>query len=174
MKIQPASCGRCSKIIHLVEDAGIRWTLNPEPLDAHQATQTLLSGQELYALRRTREGRPYGLLVPTPDLLGGLHDPSPASRPEILGTHPCPTGAAHALLPASQPASEEKGVVCPKGRQSPAPEAARAIPAEPATPSRSDAPVCDNCSQPCEDGTYASVRLGELTVWAIHTLEPCG
>lgn len=32
-------------------------------------------------------------------------------------------------------------------------------------------PCCDACGQPCADGTYASIQVGELTVWAQHVQE---
>jgi hypothetical protein len=32
-------------------------------------------------------------------------------------------------------------------------------------------PVCDECGKPCADGTYASIELGDLLVWAAHVSE---
>jgi len=43
----------------------------------------------------------------------------------------------------------------------------------PVAASRRSEPRCNSCSQSCADGTYASISVGELTVWAQHVVGPC-
>ena len=173
MKIKVGQC-RCMEIIYLVEEAGLVWTADMTPLDAVDAVDALLGGRELYQVTGGSGGT-LRLSTARPDVLralrSGLGDP-----PVVVRSHGCPPRAARALaapLPGKEPDP------CPKGRENGVQGAARAVPAEPVTSrrsrtavQRSSEPLCDGCSQPCADGTYASIELGDLLVWAQH-VERC-
>lgn len=171
-----ATCTRCNKIIYLAEEAGLRWTADVEPLDAQEALTALVGGREVY--RVTLPGP--SLSTARPAVLKALREAPVGDRPIVVASHPCPTGVAKALR-AVLPASEgEGGPGAPKGPAGPsgrrtAPSSGRAT--EPCgVPSAANLrtePVCDGCGEVCADGTYASVGLGDLIVWAHHT-EHCG
>lgn len=176
MKIQPGTC-RCGALLYLVEDAGLRWTADMTPLDAQEATAALLAGRELYRL--TLVGKtPSRLRTAKPDVLKALRTAMPDERPIVVGSHPCPTGAARALLPAPQPAGGPGGPTRPP--KAPVPPS-RPFSGQPTVSSSapdagiqgSEGPRCDDCGLIMRDGEYVSAQLGEVYVWAIH-LTDCG
>lgn len=165
MKIKVGQC-RCMEIIYLVEEAGLVWTADMKPLDAGEAVDALLGGRELYRVTGATEGT-RRLSTAKPAVLAALRG-EPGERPVVVRSHGCPPRAARALI-APLPGKEPDP--CPKGRENGAQGPARAVPAEPVT-SRRSRTVCDACSKPCADGTYASIELGDLLVWAQH-VERC-
>lgn len=175
MKIQPGQCKRCKAVIYLVREAGITWTADMTPLDDQSLIAALVGGQEIYLL--ALDGKQFG---PAPSqklkefLSGGR---------TLLASHPCPTAVAGALLSAIQKAERDvvpgKGPrpsVPPKNRFSGQPRSLGTVPTADRSPSEAPfdfqkmklKPVCDGCSQPMDDGTYASVELGDILVWAQH------
>lgn len=172
-----ATCTRCSKIIYLVEEVGLRWTADLEPLDAQEAVSALVSGRQVY--RVTQPGT--RLSTARPGVLKALREAEPSERPIVVGSHPCPEGAARPLTPVQG------------GGEGLAPKASGRPPVPPSRPSLGlptggstvksadrrgtetlrGAPKCDTCGQPCEDGTYGAIQLGDLYVWAQH-VNACG
>jgi hypothetical protein len=164
MKIQPGQCKRCKAVIYLVREAGITWTADMTPLDAQTVIQALVGGREIYAV--SLDGKQ---LKPAP---GHLVKSWLSDGRTIVASHPCPTAVAGALLSAVEKAGREvvpgKGPgpsVPPKNRSSGPLRSSATAPTAEHPGSR---PTCDGCSQPCADGTYASIDLGDLTVWAHH------
>lgn len=109
--------------------------------------------------------------VQRPEVPTGPKAPSsPPAAPSgpFSGPLTTPSGVTGAGLPRSEP---QEGVQAPVSRPntpSPVPGATRGS----ARPSGGRTrPRCDGCGQPCADGTYASVAVGELTVWAQHVQE---
>lgn len=172
--IRIETCLRCGRPLFVEPMAGLKIKCDPEPLDAQAAVQALVGGRSVWAVRLDRQNRPCALLGATPAMLGGLTGlRTPAGRPTLVAEHRC-SGTAQAGsqgLPTPQVAPEP--TPCPKGPEKPVQGAARGKPAERATPRRTEKPVCDGCGQPCADGTYAAVHLGELVVWAQH-VDSCG
>jgi hypothetical protein len=176
-----ATCTRCGRMIYLAEEVGLRWTADMEPLDAQTAVQALVGGREVY--RVTQPGP--SLQTAKPDVLKALREAPVGDRPTVVGSHPCPAGAAKALTPVLPASEGEGGTGAPKGPAGPS-EPRTAPSSGPATERsgapnaetrRSDtlrgAPKCDGCGQPCADGTYASIALGDLIQWA-HHVTACG
>lgn len=173
-------CQRCMGMIYLAEEVGLRWTADLEPLDAQKAVQALMVGREVY--RVTQPGP--RLQTAKPDVLRALREAEPGERPVVVASHPCPTGAAKAFKPVL-PASQEPGQGNPQGAHPKASVAPSRPSSGPSTTSStrptardaarqaSDGPRCDGCGQPCADGTYASIALGDLVQWA-HHVTTCG
>lgn len=178
MKINLGRCTRCGKYCLLAEVNGMRAVAEMEPLSLDGTIRSIAAGRTVYVLRTDDQNRPKGLAVAlTRDLrnaegltLLGDHEHSGAVRPaETLST---PQTA-----PCTDPALSGRQA----GAQGPSwpSQDATATPARAVTPSRSSRkievkPCCDACAQPCADGTYAAVHLGDLLVWAQHLEGECG
>ena len=182
-----ATCTRCNKIIYLAEEVGLRWTADLTPLDAQAAIQALVDGREVY--RVTQPGN--RLSTAKPDVLKALRERGTTEGPVVVASHPCPSGAAKALKPVLPAVQEEGGPGAPKASAGPSerrtaqlsgqPTGSSSVPA--AVTSRSEGragphasgaqPRCDGCGQPCADGTYASIALGDIVQWA-HHVDACG
>lgn len=167
MKIQPGQCKRCKAVIYLSREAGITWTADMEPLDALTMVGPLVEGREIYLL--SLDGRQLGPAPATilKELLRGGRT--------IVASHPCPTAVAGALLSLAEKGVRQGDQGRPKGRET----GTQAPSRRSLAPTRSSStaptaghlgsrPICNGCSQPCDDGTYASIELGNLTVWAEH------
>lgn len=103
MKIEDGQCTRCGALIHLVVEAGMRWTANPRPLEAAEAVDALLGGRELY--RVTLIGQTYrNLSTASPAVLRALLG-EPGERPIVVASHECPPAASQRL--ADRPAAQE-------------------------------------------------------------------
>ena len=98
------------------------------------------------------------------------------ARPGELGPvreHRCTVNAQEALSRLRTPSKVSTPQPTPHepsaGQQTPfsGPSAANSS-ARSAGPARSDGPRCSACSKPCADGTYASIEVGELVIWAQH------
>lgn len=164
MKINPATCGRCSEMLWLGEDAGLRWTADMTPLDRDAAIQAMIAGRELYVVGGTHMTR-YRTGQPT----GTVH-----------AAHGCPSGAARALEKVSPvlgdpnaPKGREtgaQGFVVPSTRSSARPEAPSS--ARSAVRRRSDGPDCSLCGHQirlADVETYAMIELGATVIDAFHT-----
>lgn len=173
MKIKLGQC-RCMAIIYLVEEVGLVWTADMEPLDDQTAMGALLAGRELYRVTLVGENL-RKLSMARPEALKALRG-EPSERPTIVRSHGCPPGAAKALLPASQ---QGGGTRTPKALRSPsvAPSrpssgASRSSAAAPAAVRHLSDPTCDRCGQPCAPGTYWGIQLGAEWLNVEHA-DPC-
>lgn len=182
IKVEP--CKGCGGPLLVDRFMGLAVRCEVTPLDAQAAGAALLAGQELHRVMYLG-GRPSSFSSASPAVLGALRG-EPSERPMVVVTHRCPSGATGARQSASQevagpgtPATPPKAPVAPSRPSSGSirpnsPTPATVLTAE---PRRSDtpgpSPRCSGCGQPCEDGTYAAIGLGELIVWA-HHVEECG
>lgn len=166
MIVKMATCTRCRQLIWMGEEVGLRWTADLQPLDAQEALSVVVGGRDVYRL--TQPGP--DLKAARPDVLTQLRTAEPGERPVVVASHPCPSGAARSL-PKAEVAPEADP--CPKVPEKPAQGAARGRPAPRATSRRTEKPKCDGCGQPCADGTYASIALGDIVQWA-HHVDTCG
>lgn len=167
-----AQCLRCKGVIYRADEVGLVWTADLNTLDAQTALHALLDGRQVYVVLQ-----PGNILTTArPEDLSRLREANP---PMVVASHPCPAGASK-VLEARLPAPEGEG----EGGAPKEPARPSAVPSRPSSgpstePSgaqtavkhRSD-PVCDGCGKPCADGTYASIELGDLLVWA-HHVENC-
>lgn len=111
------------------------------PLDGPGAMQAALGGSTLWAVRKTPDGRPHTLQVPSPAMLGALGQPlPPASLPFIAAEHRCTKRGTEAARAADRVAwadrSKETDPTAPKARVAPSGTASSASQAElsPASP----------------------------------------
>lgn len=86
---------RCMAVVYLVEEAGLKWTADPEPLGADEAVQALLAGRELYRVAYVGS-TPSRLQAARPEVLAALLG-EPGERPVVVPNHECPPGAVRAL-----------------------------------------------------------------------------
>ncbi|QMP84447.1 hypothetical protein HUN42_00070 [Streptomyces phage Dagobah] len=166
-----AQCPRCSTPVHRWKVGGIEYTADLTALDGPGATAAVLGGRKLYritAVGPVRNIRP----AYTKELaaLGG------AEPPTIVGGHPC-TALTRPLAAPQQsggatPPGKAPGPAAGRTAPSPVPSSRTSRTARTADRRRTD-PVCDQCGQPCADGTYASIALGDLVVWAQHVTGEC-
>lgn len=161
MKTEPCNgCGRMI-IVHSVANLAVR--CDPTPLGAQEVVRELGAGRQMWTpqdgrrLRAARPGDAELLREHRCTAAGALRSPSP-----VLGDPNRPKGrqaGTHSLAGPPTPSS--------------APRTAHSGARHAASPSSETRPRCSACGQPCTDGTYASVGVGELTVWAQH-VETCG
>lgn len=188
IKVEP--CKGCGGVLLVDRFMGLTVRCEATPLDAQAAGAALLAGQELHRVLYLG-GRPSSFSSASPAVLGALRG-EPSERPMVVVTHRCTAGATGARLTASQ---EVGGTQAPKAPQSPpagrgTPFSGHSSPSSTAHtaakhPSKTripptfvdgqsiQGPRCSGCGQPCADGTYASIELGDILIWAIHT-EGCG
>ncbi len=164
-----AVCPSCSTPVYRVKVGGIEYTANLAALDAQQAVAEVIAGRRLYRLTFVG-GNPVSLRPADNRMLAALNR-GPDERPTVVSQHPC-TAVSRPLTPGTASGSTS----APKGRETGVVDPATPSPARPTERSGarsaerppSDAVRCSECGQPCEDGTYASIALGELTLWAAH------
>lgn len=166
--IQIEPCRGCGRTLGIHKIANLTVRLEIEPLDAGQATQALLGGRNLWRVTQT------SVSGVRPAELTALAQRGVTEGPHVCQEHRC---VAVSRPDGSTPVPEANPT--PKARQSPPVDvstlsSARSTARSSARPavSRGSRPVCDGCGEPCADGTYASISLGELTVWAQH-VETC-
>lgn len=164
IKVEP--CKGCGGVILVDDFMGLRIRCEAAPVDAQTAGSALLAGQSLYRVHYLG-GRPSSFGSASTAVLGALRS-EPSERPMVVVQHRCKAEATGAPLRASEPVHVPEEPKCPKGRENAAQGAARGRSVEPVTRRRSNEPVCDGCGQPCADGTYASIALGDLIEWAHH------
>lgn len=171
-----AVCPSCGLPVHRMKVGGIETTADLAALGPAEAVAARIAGRRLYRITFVG-GRPLSMRPVDNLVLTKLADAPPEERPHVVAGHPCaavsrpltPSPGSGAGGPGKGPQTGAQGFV-PSSTPSPAPDAP-AAPARTAARLRSDAPRCDACGKPCADGTYASVSLGELTVWAEHVQE---
>lgn len=181
IKVEVHSCGR---LTYVDEFTGLTIRTDTEPLEADGATKALLGGAELYRVYFLG-GRPSRYGGATPDVLAKLRT-EPGERPLVVRAHRCTehstlqrgcTAVSRPNTPSPVPSAQPVPPSPSAGRTetpSPGPQTEPfSVPGARPTATRSDGrPTCSACGRPCADGTYASIALGELTVWAQH-VEQC-
>lgn len=160
MKLEPCpGCGR-AVLIHSVANLTVK--CEPTPLDGQGIAQELGAGRQIW----TPE---FG-----PGLIPKRLRPAQPGDSKLLREHRCVSvsganPAPSVPAPPKAPQSPSGGRVAPSTRSS-GPSTDHSGARRAASP-RSETPVCSACSQPCQDGTYASIEVGELLVWAQHVEE---
>jgi len=162
-KIELGLCRQCGRTTFMGEASGMAYVADPSPLGRPEAITALLAGRNLYVVVGKK------LHVANAARLANPDGP-------ILADHGCPPGASKLVAVSATPkaprAASERGQGEPDSptRQPETSSAVTDAPAAPATPRPTEAtgPRCSGCSQPCEDGTYAAIHLGELLQWAEH------
>ena len=163
-------CPACSSRIHRMEVCGLEMKGNLIPLDAQQAMGEVIAGRRLY--RITFAGGAPLTMRPADNLvLAKLATAEPGERPYVVAEHPCAAVSRPLGVPAGGTPAENPPVP-PAGRTAPysGPQGVDGA-ASGAGTRRSDGPRCSGCGQPCADGTYASVTLGDVVMWAQHVAE---
>lgn len=176
IKVEP--CKGCGGALLVDRFMGLTVRCEVTPLDAQAAGAALLAGRELHRVMYLG-GRPSSFSSASPAVLGALRA-EPSERPMVVVTHRCPSGATRppeslaapsaASTPKEAPAGPPVAPGTPSwGRSTEASSAPRAA----TLVSDPSGPRCSGCGDPCADGTYASIELGDILIWAIHT-ENCG
>ena len=166
-----AVCPSCSTPVYRVKVGGIEYTANLAALDAQQAVAEVIAGRRLYRLTFVG-GSPVSLRPADNRVLAALNR-EPDERPTVVSQHPC-TAVSRPLTPGttsgstSGPKARQAGVQSPAVRTTPSSAPSTERSGAPAADRRPSDVRCSECGQPCEDGTYASIGLGELTLWAAH------
>lgn len=180
IKVEP--CKGCGGVLLVDRFMGVTVRCDPTPLDAQAAGRTLLAGQTLYRVTY-QGGRPHSFASASPAVLGALRT-EPGERPMVVEAHRCTKNGSTAPVSASQGGGGTQTPKAPQGASQPRPAAPTTPSSVPSTvrssasaaePHRSSpaSPRCSGCGHPCADGTYASIELGDILVWAHHT-ENCG
>lgn len=173
-KIEP--CSGCGRIILVHPVANLVVRLDTEPLDAKGAADALIAGRGLWRVTQT------SVTGVRPAELSALAARGVTEGPQVVQEHRCPagsaplsrsgySGAATAPKGPEKPAQRLAGRPTPSSARPTAHSGARNAVQRPSSGPR-EAPRCSACSGPCEDGTYASVELGDLVLWAMH-VERC-
>ena len=175
-----AECPRCRQQILRMKVGGIETKANLLPI-----TDPVGDTGRVYRILFADDGRPRTLRPAYPVELVAFVTSPVGDRPYLTREHPC-TAVSRPLTPS--PASgtgdpgkgPQTGVQSLAGRTTPSPaRSTEASGARSAAQRRSEAavrpsdgsaarPRCSACGKPCADGTYASVALGDLVLWAEH------
>lgn len=184
IKVEP--CKGCGGVLLVDRFMGLTVRCEATPLDAQAAGAALLAGRELHRVMYLG-GRPSSFSSASPAVLAALRT-EPSERPMVVVTHRCPPGAVRPSESLSTPSAASTPKAAPVGPPAapgtpswgPSTEAssapsAESRPSERLAPSVADpsGPRCSGCGHPCADGTYASIELGDILVWA-HHVEECG
>ena len=165
-----AVCPSCSTPVYRLKVGGLETTADMTALDSPAAVGEVISGRRLYRIVFTG-GRPLAMYPADNLVLSKLATAEPGDRPFVVAGHPC-TAVSRPFTAPVDPEAGSGPKDRPAGPQTPSrvPQTDPSGVPSAETP-RSDGPRCSGCGQPCADGTYASVAVGELTVWAAHVLE---
>lgn len=172
------TCGRLTYVDEIAPKLTVR--TGTEPLDSAGALEAVMGGVNLWRVTSLGGGRPHNLTSAPPAVLAAL---SGAEPPTVVAEHRCDAREA-VSAPVSRPQGGSVGSQAVPGPQgpsagrtgTPSPERQTAHdPAQPAhqpaTPS-DKAPTCENCQAAISpDQPHAAIQVGELYVWAVHTLE---
>lgn len=161
IKIEP--CRGCGRTLGIHKIANLVVRLEIEPLDAAQATQTLLGGKNLWRVTQT------SVSGVRPAELTALAKAEPGERPHIVQEHRCaavsrpdrPSPVSQVQPVPHEPSADRQ---TPSSGPSAAPSSAR-----PAGPRRSE--PCHSCQKPVIlDGPeeYVAIQLGATVIWAQH------
>lgn len=160
-------CRGCGRLLLVHPIANLTVRLDSVPLEPDGAVQALMGGIPLWRVTST------SVSGARPAELTALRERGSTEGPRIHQEHRC-TAVSGPNTPKAVSAS-------PKGSQRP-PADRSALQGSVRRPERSSAPSaatpvseprCDGCGEPCSDGTYASVAIGDIIVWAAH-VENCG
>lgn len=160
MKLEP--CIGCGRMVLIHSIANLTVKCEPTPLDGQGVAQEIGAGRQIWTPEFGPGLIPKGLRGARPGDAKLLreHRCAAVSRPGTPSAVPAPPKAA------PRPAQRRVAPSTPSSGPSTDHSGARRA----ASP-RSETPVCSACSQPCQDGTYASIEVGELLVWAQHVEE---
>lgn len=179
IKVEP--CKGCGAQLMVDRFMGVTVRCDPTPLDAQTAIQAVLASQTLYRVHALG-GRPSSFGSASHDVLRALKT-EPSSRPVVVPEHRCtPNGYKAPQTPSQAVGGTGAPVNPPKAPVGPsAPSSGSSRPTSSAletahtaaTPDSRPQPRCYTCGEPCEDGTFAAIELGDILVWATH-VEECG
>lgn len=161
IKIEP--CIGCGRIILQHRIANLVVKCEPTPIANVGDIVKLLSAPNppgLWMVERNQAGQPSRLRGARAGELGVVPEHHCAAATRVSDRKP-PAGHPQPAQ-ASPSISEAESVLGGPAR----PGDASTAPFS--TSRRINTPRCDGCSRPCADGTYASIQLGDLTVWAHH------
>jgi hypothetical protein len=174
--IKVENCPACGRMILSMAVANLAVRVDPSMLEADDAVRLLLDGRALWRVMHLG-GRPYRLTGASPAVLGALRG-EPGERPHVVVEHRCSVTAQAALSrprtptpgPSVQPTPQRPSA----GQQTPSSGLQTAPSSAPSAEPHRSSPTCDACRKPCDvPGSYASIEIGRLTVWAQHVLGPC-
>lgn len=176
-----AECPRCRERILRQKVGGIETKANLLPI-ANPVGET----GRVYRVVIDDSGRPRTLRPAYPAELVSFVTAPVGDRPYLTREHPCTAVSRPIPAPGTNPAggpgkAPQTGVQrfladlsTPSPARSTEPSGARgaaqrrseaAVRPSPGTGAR---PQCSACGKACEDGTYASVALGDVVLWAEH------
>lgn len=169
-----AECPKCGERVLRVKVGGIETKANLLPI-----TNPVGETGRVYRVLFADDGRPRTLRPAYPAELVAFVTSPVGDRPYLTREHPC-TAVSRPLTPSPASGTGDPGKGPQTGVQRFLADLSTPSPDRPTDPSgarsavqrRSDglaaAPRCSACGKPCEDGTYASVALGDLVLWAEH------
>lgn len=180
-----AECPKCGGRILRQKVGGIETKANLTPV-----TNPMGDTGRVYRVTFDGSGRPRTLRPAYPTELVAFVTGPADDRPYLVREHPCAAVSRPIPAPGTNPAggpgkAPQTGVQSLAGRTTPSPDrSTEASGARSADRPRSDRtpekgavrpsdgsaaqPRCSACGKACEDGTYASVALGDLILWAEH------
>lgn len=160
-------CVGCGRPILVHRMLGVVVKCEPTPLAGPEAVGEILAGRQLWTVDLVG-GKPHGLKPAQP----GEHKP--------LREHHCPNGSRGPVTasqehagPVAQPQPPKAPAAPWRASSGPSRPARAGGVARPTFEARRTGPSCSACGRPCSDGTYASVEVGDLVVWAQHVIGPC-
>lgn len=169
-----AECPKCGERVLRLKVGGIETKANLLPI-----TNPLGETGRVYRVLFAEGGRPKTFRPAMPAELVAFVTSPVGDRPYLTREHPC-AAVSRPLTPspASGPGGPGKGpqtgvqrfladLSTPSPDRSTDPSGARSA-AQRRSEAPTDAPRCSACGKACEDGTYASVALGDLVLWAEH------
>lgn len=172
-----AECPKCGERVLRMKVGGIETKANLLPI-----TNPVGDTGRVYRVLFAEGGRPRTFRPATPVELVAFVTSPVGDKPYLTREHPCAAVSRPIPAPATNPAggpgkAPQAGVQSLAGRTTPSPDrSTEPSGARSAAQRRSEAavrgsapqPRCSACGKPCEDGTYASVALGDLILWAEH------
>jgi hypothetical protein len=184
-----AECPRCGDRVLRQKVGGIETKASLTPI-----TNPMGDTGRVYRVLFDDSGRPRTFRPAYPTELVSFVTAPVGDKPYLVRQHPC-TAVSRPLTPSpasgttGPKAGPETGVQSLAGRTTPSPERSTDSPAATAagtrasrrpekapvrpSPGLASLPRCSACGKPCEDGTYASVALGDLVLWAEHVAGGC-
>jgi hypothetical protein len=168
-----AECPRCRGRVLRQKVGGIETKANLTPV-----TDPVGDTGRVYRVLFDDAGRPRTLRPAYPTELVAFVTAPVGDKPYLVRQHPCTAVSRPIPAPVTNPAggpgkAPQTGVQSLAGRTTPSPDrSTEPSGARSAAQRRSDGsavrPRCSACGKVCEDGTYASVALGDVVLWAEH------
>jgi len=176
-------CPGCGRMVLVGKIANLVVKCDPTPLtDVGDIVRLLTSPNppSLWMVERNQQGQPSGLRGARPGEPGPVREhrctrvSGDGPLPRVLGDPMPPKGRETGVQPSRAEPSEAQRFLAdlstPFSAAPTAPSSARY--AGTRLTDAGEGPVCDGCSRPMADGTYASIEVGDLVVWAQH-VERC-